>query len=147
VGTRRFIQFAEGRDFDRFGWTYHPNLSKSDKLYAEIFMASELETALKNAAASVAQYVKDIATMTVETQYVEVGPDGAVDFSQAHPVARTVIKLDGDSQSVVPVRRNEAGVQEVDSGLFELHQQNVTTTIEYRARMLNALLSTLGVRR
>ena len=110
-------------------------------------MASELETALKNAAASVAQYVKDIATMTVVTQYVEVGPDGAVDFSQARPVARTIIKLDGDSESILPMRRNEAGQPEVDSALFDLHQQNVTTTIDYRTRMLNALLSTLGVRR
>lgn len=110
-------------------------------------MASELETALKNAATVVGQYVKDVATMTVETKYVDVGPDGAVDFNQARPVARTIIKLDGDSESVVPVRRNEAGASEVDSALFELHQQNVTTTIEYRARMLNALLSTLGVRK
>jgi hypothetical protein len=110
-------------------------------------MASELENALKDAAASMAQYVKDIATMTVETKYVEIGPDGAVDFSQARPVARTIIKLDGDSESVVPVHRNEAGALEVDSALFDLHQQNVTTTIEYRARMVNALLSTLGARK
>jgi hypothetical protein len=110
-------------------------------------MASELETALKNAAAVVGQYVKDVATMTVETKYVEVGPDGAVDFSQARPVARTIIKIDGDSEVVAPVRRNAAGVDEVDSALFELHQQNVTTTIEYRTRMLNALLGTLGVRK
>jgi hypothetical protein len=27
--------------------------------------------------------------------------------------------------------------------LFELHQRNVTTAIEYRARMLNTLLSAL----
>jgi len=110
-------------------------------------MVSELETALKNAAAVVAQYVKDVATMTVETKFVEVGPDNLVDFAQAHPVARTIIKLDGDSESVVPMRRNEAGAPEVDAALFELHQQNVNTTIEYRARMLNALLTTLGVRR
>jgi len=83
----------------------------------------------------------------VETKYVEVGKDGSVDFNQARPVARTIIKLDGDSESVVPVRRNEAGAPEVDSALFELHQQNVTTTIEYRARMLNALLGTLGVKK
>jgi len=110
-------------------------------------MVSELETALKNAATVVAQYVKDIATMTVETRYVEVGLDGSVDFNQARPVARTIIKLDGDSESIVPVSRNEAGTLEVDSALLDLHQQNVTTTIEYRARMLNSLLSTLGVRR
>ena len=110
-------------------------------------MVSELETALKNAAAVVAQYVKDVATMTVETKFVEVGPDSVVDFAQAHPVARTIIKLDGDSESVVPMRRNESGAAEIDAALFDLHQQNVTTTIEYRARMLSALLTTLGVRR
>jgi hypothetical protein len=110
-------------------------------------MVSELETALKNAATSVAQYVKDVATMTVETKFVEVGPDNVIDFGQAHPVARTIIKLDGDSESIVPMRRNEAGASEIDAGLFDLHQQNVTTTIEYRARMLTALLTTLGVRR
>lgn len=110
-------------------------------------MASELETALKNAATVVGQYVKDVATMTVETKYVEVGPDGSVDFDKARPVARTIVKLDGDSEIVAPVRRNAAGVEELDSALFELHQQNVSTTIEYRTKMLNALLSTLGVRR
>ena len=110
-------------------------------------MVSELDTALKNAATVVGQYVKDVATMTVETKYVVLGTDGSVDFSQARPAARTIIKLDGDSESVVPVRLNQAGVTEVDSALLELHQQNVTTTIEYRTRMLNALLGTLGVRK
>ncbi len=32
---------------------------------------------------------------------------------------------------------------EVDMTLFELHQQNVATAIDYRARILNALLSTV----
>jgi hypothetical protein len=36
---------------------------------------------------------------------------------------------------------------EVDAALFELHQQNVNTAIEYRARILNSLLSTLQPRR
>lgn len=108
-------------------------------------MAKEIETALKNAATAVAQYVKDAATMQVETRYVVVDPNAAANFEQAAAIARTVIKLDGDSETVVPMRRNEAGVLEVDSGLFELHQQNVNTAIEYRARILNSLLSTLMV--
>ena len=110
-------------------------------------MANELENALKSIATNVAKYVDDAATLQVETRFVEIGADGVPDFDQAKPVARTIIKLDGDSESIVPVSRNEAGTLEVDSALLDLHQQNVTTTIEYRARMLNSLLSTLGVRR
>ena len=106
-------------------------------------MANEMENALKNAAASVAQYVKDASVMQVETRFVEIGDGNEVNFDQAKPVARSIIKLDGDSETVIPLRRSEAGTLEVDGGLFDLHQQNVTTAIDYRARILNALLSTL----
>ena len=81
--------------------------------------------------------------MQVETKYVEIGEGGDVDFEGAKPVARTEIKLDGDSEAVLPMRTNETGALEVDITLFELHQQNVATAIDYRARILNALLSTL----
>ena len=106
-------------------------------------MPNEYEIALRNAASRVAKYVQDAATMLVETKYVEVGAGGNVDFQAAKPVARTEIKLDGDSEAVLPMRRNDTGGMEVDATLFELHQQNVATAIDYRARMLNALLSTL----
>jgi len=109
-------------------------------------MANEMETALKNIAASVAQYVKDASVMAVETRYVEVGEGGSADFDKAKPAARTTIKLDGDSETVLPMRKNEAGVAVVDSELFELHQQNVNTAIQYRASILNALLGTLAPR-
>jgi len=106
-------------------------------------MATELENSIKNAAAKVAQYVADVATMTVETKYVEIGPDGDVDFDQAKPAARTIIRLDGDSETVVPMRETETKEFEVDTLLFDLHQSNVTTAIDYRASMLDALLGTL----
>lgn len=109
-------------------------------------MANELDKALKSAATSVAGYVKDASTMLVETYYVEVGPEGSAAFDQAKPVARSLIKLDGDSETVMPMRANDAGVMEVDAELFDLHQQNVNTAIEYRARILNALLGTLTSR-
>jgi hypothetical protein len=109
-------------------------------------MANEFENALRSAATSVASYVKDASTMQVETQYVEIGDNGAANFDQARPVARTLIKLDGDSAVIVPVRKNEAGLMEVDAGLFDLHQQNVATAIEYRARILNSLLGTFTSR-
>lgn len=106
-------------------------------------MPNEYEIALRNAAASVAKYVQDAATMLVETKYVEIGESGEMKFEDARSAARTEIKLDGDSQAILPMRRNESGVLEVDVTLFELHQQNVTTAIDYRARILNALLGTL----
>ncbi len=106
-------------------------------------MPSEYEIALRNAASSVAKYVQDAASMLVETKYVEIGKGGDVDFEGAKPVARTEIKLDGDSEAVLPMRTNDSGTLEVDITLFELHQQNVATAIEYRARILDALLGTL----
>lgn len=106
-------------------------------------MPNEYEIALRNAASSVAKYVQDAASMKVETKYVEIGEGGDIDFSSAKPVASTEIKLDGDSEAVLPMRTNEAGTLEVDITLFELHQQNVATAIDYRARILNALLGTL----
>jgi hypothetical protein len=109
-------------------------------------MPNEFETALKNTAASVAKYVQDVATLQVETRYVDIGGDGLPAFDQARPVARSVIRLDGDSETVVPMRKGASGALEVDSTLFELHQQNVATAIDYRARMLSALLSALPSR-
>jgi len=109
-------------------------------------MANELDTALKNVATSIAQYVKDASMMQVETRYVEIGDAGSAEFDNAKPVARTVIKLDGDSETILPMRKNEAGTTVVDSELFELHQENVLTAIEYRSSILNALLSTLSGR-
>jgi len=106
-------------------------------------MANGLENAARNAAVKISQYVKDIAEMKVETLYVQIGPDGAVDFSQAKPVAQTIISLDGDSKVVVPLRQLETSRFEVDTDLLDLHQRNVNTAIEYRARIVEALLSAL----
>ena len=93
---------------------------------------------------SLVTFVRKVtATMTVETRYVEIGSGGDVDFSQARPAARTIIKLDGDSETIIPVRKPETGESEADTVLFDLHQSNVTTAIDYRASMLDALLGTL----
>jgi hypothetical protein len=104
-------------------------------------MPNEFETALKTTAAKLASYVEDAATLQVETRYMDIGGDGMPAFDQARPVARSIVRLDGDSETVVPMRKGSAGALEVDSALFELHQQNVATAIDYRAKILNALLS------
>ncbi len=106
-------------------------------------MANELETAIKNAATSVAKYVNDASELTVSTKFVEEGQTSFASFDQAAPAARTVIRLDGDCEVVAPMRKNAAGILEVDTDLFELHQKNVQTAIDYRARILDALLGVI----
>jgi hypothetical protein len=109
----------------------------------EFLMAIDFTASLRNAAASVAKYVDDAATMEVVTKYVEIGDDSTLDFDAARPVARTIIKLDSDSETIFPMRAGQGDTLEVDMTLFELHQQNVSTAIDYRARILDALLSTV----
>ncbi len=105
-------------------------------------MANELNNAIKSAAERIAKYVDNVATMTVETRVIDV--DGStVDFAGAKPAARTEIRLDGDCATVLPLRQNAQGVAAVDGDLFELHQRNVATAIEYRTKMMEALLQTL----
>ena len=105
-------------------------------------MASELQNSMRNAAAKIAAYVDDVATMTVETRFVQVGAGGDVSFDQAKPIARTTIKLDRDCDAIIPMSE-AAGASSVDAALFDLHQRNVATAIEYRARILNALVGAL----
>lgn len=106
-------------------------------------MANEINNSLRDAAKKISEYVANVATMTVETRYVDIDDNKKTfSFEDAKPGARTEIKLDGDCKAVVPLRHNEAGVTVVDTDLFEMHERNVQTAIEYRARMMDALLET-----
>ena len=105
-------------------------------------MANDLNNALKATAEKISHYVDDIATMTVETRCVDLNNTAAA-FDKSQAVARTEIRLDGDCSAVLPVHKNEAGVTVVDEDLFEMHQRIVATAIDYRARMMDALLQTL----
>ena len=99
-------------------------------------MSTNLNTSLRNTAAKVAEYVEDAAEMSVETTYVVVDDQGN-DVPKL--AAKTVVKLDGDSETTVPLQ--EAGGRlEVDSELFAVHERNVQTAIEYRARILQSLM-------
>ena len=106
-----------------------------------ITMANGLESSIREIASKVVKYVEDVSEMKVETKYVQIGAGGTVDFAQAKPVARTTIKLDGDSEAVIPLRQPTEGRFEVDSVLLDIHKSNVTTAIDYRARILSALMS------
>lgn len=80
--------------------------------------------------------------MTVQTEFTRIDSGEAVNFDQAKPVALTVIKLDGDSRTVIPMRQAAAEDRvEIDAELLEVHRQNVATAIEYRARIMESLLN------
>ncbi len=105
-------------------------------------MATDLENSLRAVGEKLAQYVDDISTMTVETQYVEIGATG--DAATPRMAARTIIRFDGDSEVVVPLTTHQStGALEVDRDLFELHERNVALTIDYRAKMLASLVGVL----
>lgn len=104
-------------------------------------MANETENLVKNTLAKVAEYVRDVATMTVQTEFTRIDSGEAVNFDQAKPVALTVIKLDGDSRTVIPMRQGAENRVEIDADLLEVHRQNVATAIEYRARIMESLLN------
>ena len=100
---------------------------------------TEIKEALKNVADQLAKYVEDAATMTVETDYVEMGGK----MEDAKLAARTVIRLDGDSTSVLPMKPGLDGALVVDTALYEMHQQNVQAASNYRAAILERLLGIL----
>ncbi len=104
-------------------------------------MATELENSIKSAAETVAKYVQDIASLTVETCYVQMS--SGENLQQAKPGARTTIRLDGDSQTVIPMRQANTGALEVETALLAIHDKNVANALEYRAKMLSALLGIL----
>jgi hypothetical protein len=106
-------------------------------------MADEVENAIKQTANKIVEYVKDAATLSVETKFVTIASDGGpADFGGAKPAARTVIKLDGDCEAIIPMQATETGLA-VDRSLFELHERSLNAAIEYRTKLLNSLLSTL----
>jgi hypothetical protein len=111
-------------------------------------MPGEFENTLKSASAKIAAYVDDAGSMTVVTQYVQVAPTGETDFGTAKPVARTIVRLDGDSETIIPVRETEtdSGRFEVDATLLDIHERNVAAATEYRASILRALIEALPSR-
>ncbi len=104
-------------------------------------MPVDLENSVRSAAETVTAYVKDAAIMKVETKYIEVGGD-----SEARLAASTVIRLDGDSETVLPMRTGAGGSLEVDAALLDIHERNVAAAIEYRSKMTTALLNLLQSR-
>jgi len=104
-------------------------------------MANDLENTIRNAAYKFAKALEDASELEVETLFVEVGDQGAINFEDARPVAKTTIKLDGDMNVVIPMTRSESGALERDDSLLQLHLENVDSATSYRTDLLEALLS------
>ncbi|HWQ12635.1 MAG TPA: hypothetical protein VNL77_07545 [Roseiflexaceae bacterium] len=133
-------------------------------------MANDVENALKQVAQKIAAYVEGAAELVVETRYsqvvsnteaasaggaaiVEAVASGekvseAVKYAREHSrfAAVTIIQLDGDSLSVVPVQQATTGNLTLDAELLAEHQVNVKAASEYRARILEALVGLLSPR-
>jgi hypothetical protein len=111
-------------------------------------MAEDIQEILKDTAAKIKELVANAATMTVETWYIEmgeedipIGADGKALFRQnAHPLAMTEVRFDGDSISVLPMRKGEGGLLVVDREVKEMHDHNVKTATDYRTGILSSLL-------
>ncbi len=99
---------------------------------------SEIKEALRTAANTVAEYVKDCGVLTVKTHTVEVAAGTAPVLA-----ASTEIKLDGDNRSVVPAVKTADGKWQIDTALYDLHMQNVQAAIAYRDKMMAAMLGLL----
>lgn len=104
-------------------------------------MANDLENTIRNAAYKFAKALEDASELEIETLYVEVGDQGAINFEDARPVAKTTIQLDGDMNVVIPMTRSESGALERDDSLLQLHMENVDSATSYRTDLLEALLS------
>ncbi|MCG3141019.1 MAG: hypothetical protein HDKAJFGB_02183 [Anaerolineae bacterium] len=101
-------------------------------------MAEQWEVSVKNAAQKLADALQDAATLTVKTEYVEAATAGG---AASTPLSLTTeIHLDADSLNSVPVTRVEGVGLQVNQDLYQIHASNVQAAMDYRLRVLNALL-------
>lgn len=106
-------------------------------------MPSNLDDSIREAASQVRKYVQDAAEMKVSTFYVLTGTGEVSKLEAERPGAYTEVKLDGDTRVVVPMREGRDGTLELDETLFNIHERNVQSATDYRARVLNALVGLL----
>jgi hypothetical protein len=116
-------------------------------------MADNLQETLNEVAKEIKNLVANAASMSVETWYIPVGlekadvpidAEGHADFrSAAKPLAQTIVKFDGDSISVIPVRQEQGKLPEKDEELLALHERNVETARKYRVDIVNAVVDLL----
>ena len=111
-------------------------------------MSEDFVDALKGVVNKVGDAVANAAEMSVQTWFLvldeaEGASGGAAaknDFeTKKRPLARTIVKFDGDSEAIVPMRRTGEGLQ-VDEQLLKMHNENVETARKYRSDVVNMFL-------
>lgn len=96
------------------------------------------------AVGKLAKAIGDAAELEVNTQFVLVAQDGSADFAKAKPIAQTKIKLDGDYDDIIPMRPGSSSEgPQVDNALYELHQDNVSKALAYRADLVKSFMNAL----
>lgn len=101
----------------------------------------DVNEVLRQSAERIARYIDDLAEMRVTTTLIEP-TTGRKGINEVATVQST-IRLDGDSQSTIPLTNDEKGNPMVNSELYELHQMNIKAVTAYRAQTLQALLTIL----
>ena len=109
-------------------------------------MATDLETSVRTAAHNLARALEKASELVVETQWVEVGDDGAFSWDDARPLSKTVVTLGGDTTLTIPMTRTEGGALQHDAELLDLHMRNVQAAIDYRNGLLQSLLTMIRER-
>jgi isocitrate dehydrogenase kinase/phosphatase len=101
---------------------------------------SSIERNINEVIQQITAALKDAAEITVSTKFVEVEPNAATEPAAAKLLAQTIIRLDGDYDAIVPMRKNADGNVQIDDTLLELHREHVRQAREYRDGLLQILL-------
>jgi len=104
---------------------------------------SNLQNAIKNTTEKLAKALEDATELKIETRYIDLSGPNAASDEAGRLLARTVMQLDGDMTVIVPMNRDEAGELQTNKEVFDLHQSNVVTALDYRAKLLNDLIKAM----
>ena len=93
------------------------------------------KTSLNNAVTNLLKALEDASKLTVETRILKVGAPGSdAEDVKGKLVARTEIRVDGDTFNNLPVIDEEKG--EVHEGLLALHNQSIDRALKYRSELI-----------
>ena len=98
----------------------------------------DLRSALENAARKLAEALRNVQELKVETRWVEVKAK-AFDEKDSNLVAMTKIQLDGDTTVIIPLR-DENGALVPDQVLLDMHKEAVDSAMEYRSMLVNMIV-------
>ncbi len=101
---------------------------------------TDLPTALRRAGEELARQISDATELQIETKWVMAAENGDVRWEDAKPVARTTISLDGDSELIIPMKK-EGDMLVIRQDLLDLHQGNVQSARAYREKIYDLILS------